>query len=486
MGNILKLLFKVFMLFMISDSVLAVRPYVLNIPLHATQISLDPATVQDVSSLWVSRQINCQLLQLQGAAVSLGVASEVSYLSPKKILITINKNASFNDGSPIRAEDVMASYNYLQNSRLVFRNIFSWIKSIESPESNQILIELNQPFPQFLDILSAPHYSLFKKSFLEKAKHNPSLWRYPISCGNYVVTKNSSSIVLLKPKKEGFPIRFHLINSNQIPLSHLNKYDISDLAITEKVKGVPEYNIVKIFDPYQIFLGLNLKKKIWKKKENRCSFMSQLNSSSIQKVYAETAILANDILPPGTMGYQNSEGDLENIKYKYSKKPLPKIEDFCVAFLAVSVPDVYRSGYLSMLKKLYPNAMQKIIANTGRFGSEFIGTQCDAIILGFKSSTFDGYGILDAFSRTDAGYNGFLSKKITEQVKASQEITSSLMRFQQYRKIIREIENECTILPIVVAPYREIYIRDSLITPGIGEVPLDEYYLGNVKRKIKA
>ena len=485
MGNLLRLFLKFFIILVISKSAFAERIDTLNIPLHATKISLDPATVQDVSSLWVSRQINCQLLQLQGAAVSLGVASEVKYINSKKILITINKSARFNDGSAITAEDVIASYHYLKNSRLVFRNVFSWVKSIEAPKENQILIELNQPFPQFLDILATPHYSIYKKEFLEKAKNQPLLWKYPVSCGNYIVKENTPSMITLKPKKEGYLIIFHLIKDNQISLSQLKAYDISDLAVIEKQNKLSGYNILKLFDPYQIYLGLNLKKEIWKNRVNRCSFLSKLNNMPVKKLYENSASIANDILPPEIIGYQDSENHLEKIKQKYSKVPLPEIKNFCVAFLSVSVPDYYRTVYLSMFKKLYPNAIQKIITNTGHFGSEFINTHCDAIILGFKSSTFDGYGIMDAFSRTDSSYNGFLNKEIIKLLKESQETTDPLIRFKQYREIVKEIENQCVIFPMVVIPYREIYIKNNLVTPGIGKVPLDEYYLGDVKRKIE-
>jgi len=35
----------------------------IRIPLPSSTISLDPTAVQDDSSLWVSRQVNCQLIE---------------------------------------------------------------------------------------------------------------------------------------------------------------------------------------------------------------------------------------------------------------------------------------------------------------------------------------------------------------------------------------------------------------------------------------
>jgi len=76
--------------------------------------------------------------------MGIDAVSAVNYSSGKKILISIKKDAYFNDGGLITADDVIASFNYLKSSRLVFRNVFTWVKSINKISSNQVLIELNK------------------------------------------------------------------------------------------------------------------------------------------------------------------------------------------------------------------------------------------------------------------------------------------------------------------------------------------------------
>ncbi len=113
---------------------------ILRVPLFARQISLDPTGVQDQSSLWVSRQLNCQLVRQKGRTIALEAASDFKYLSPKLIEITIDQKAKFTDGSPVTSKDVVATLNYLKDSRKVLRNIFEWTKSYRAKGSDKVEI----------------------------------------------------------------------------------------------------------------------------------------------------------------------------------------------------------------------------------------------------------------------------------------------------------------------------------------------------------
>jgi len=63
----------------------------LSIPLHRSLISLDPGGVQDASSLFISRQVNCQLVRSQGSNFILDAAESIKYITPLKIILIQNK-----------------------------------------------------------------------------------------------------------------------------------------------------------------------------------------------------------------------------------------------------------------------------------------------------------------------------------------------------------------------------------------------------------
>lgn len=453
---------------------------VLHLPLHASEITLDPANIQDVSSLLVSRQINCQLMRLESADLVMEAAQSVKYLTQKRILITLKPDIRFNDGSKVTSGDVIASFEYLKKSRLVFSNMFSWIKKIEKISNNEIVIETKYYYPQFLNMLAVSSYPVYKATFLHRAQTNKALWSYPISCGKYKIIKNNSSKIILKPLYGQYPVEFSFVKKNEISGDDLKKYDISDLIFTGK--PTESYQEIKTFDPYHIYLSINTHKKKWQDRKKRCAFMSRLDIKSIVQFYEGDALPATDLLPPGVFGYANSIDHISKINNMYKNNPILKADKFCLAFLTVSIPLKYQVKYFDMIKNFYPNVQARQIENSGHFGRQFIESRCDVFISGSKYNTLDAYGFLDAFTETDSNSTGFSNKKIANEIKSSQSISDPMKRFEQYRKIILELEDECLVFPILDIPYRKIYIKKNLNAPGIGMVPLDEYYLGNVKK----
>ncbi|HTM64517.1 MAG TPA: ABC transporter substrate-binding protein, partial [Gammaproteobacteria bacterium] len=317
-------------------------PKVLNIPLHAARISLDPNGIQDVSSLFVSRQVNCQLVREQGAAYTLEAAESIKYTSPLEVIIKINKNALFHDGSPITANDVIASFNDIKESRSTLRNIFNWVSEMTAVDSRTVKVKLDKPVPQFLKVLAAPNYGIFKASFLHKARSNNKLWKKPLGCGKYFITDHTNSIIKLSPVNEGYQINFHLTQSNQLTPTEAEQYDITDLQIIGNTAYLKDHSIVETYDPTQIYIGLNSNKAPWYNKAARCSFLSKLDTRAIKNKYGSFAKAANDYFPQGVLGY--------DIKNKYMSKIIdhnhqqpPTQPSFCVAFLTLSIPEKYRS-----------------------------------------------------------------------------------------------------------------------------------------------
>ena len=453
----------------------------LKIPLNAAKVSLDPSGIQDRSSLFVSRQVNCQLVRSYGSIVKEEAAESIQFETPTKIAITIKKQAKFQDGSPVTAEDIVASLNHLRKSRLVLRNVFTWIKKTDVINSNKIIITLKEPVPQFLSVLSSPNYAIFKKLFLKRAEKNPALWKMPIGCGNYKVVFSNDHIIKLTPLREGRPIEFYLKKSNQLLANEIDQYDISDLHLLGESPKVQQFKMIEIFDPTQIFLGLNSRTKQWRNKEDRCAFISKLNPQPVISSYAKRARSADDILPEGILGHESSTQSMREIAKKYGSKQLSPMKSFCLSYLTVSIPEYFRSAYLDMVKKIYKNTRAIYITDNTHFGKKFVESDCDAIVLGLKSNTLDGYDILAIFSEIDPNFTGFFDASLTKEIEGSQNEINPQIRALHYRDIINKIENQCLVYPILTVPMRYVYLKKGLYAPNIGKSPLNEYYLGEVR-----
>lgn len=445
---------------------------ILRIPLNSTSISLDPRHMQDISSLLVSRQISCQLIRNHGGIYTLEAAKSIKYISPLKILVELNSNRKFTDGSPLTAKDVVASFNYIKNSRDVLRNIFTWIDSVTALNDKKILFTLKKPIPQFLTVLSMPNYAIHKKEFLERVNKNNSLWKNPIGCGGYKITETNSQLVYLTPTEQGLPIKFFLDSNNQISSTEMGQYDIVNLTVVGNSSELNKFSILQLFDPSQIYIGLNATLSPWENKVSRCIFLARLNEADLLKSYDSAAKHSNDFIPQGTLGYDIAASYFEKNKKKYSPFSPPKVKQFCLAYLIGSVPKKYRVEYLNMLKNLYPNVRMEPITVAKQFGLQFRKKRCDAIIFSLKSNYLDAYEYLDIFDNNDANFSNIRDKNLIRQITNSQNISNPQQRANKYRKIIKNIENLCFIKPLLTIPLRTIYIRRTLKTPDIGLGPL--------------
>jgi len=476
---------KILKILIIICCVLNVSTYAdtktLRIPLHSSAVSLDPASAQDISSLLVSRQINCQLIRNQEGVLFFEAAQSVKYLAPFKIQVQIDQSRHFSDGSLITPEDIVASFNYIKNSRSSLRNVFQWIKHIDIVDKKTIVLMLKKPIPQILTVLSAPNYSIFKKSFLEKAYKKQSIWSQPIGCGNYKIADYTKNYIHLLPINHGLPIVFYLNDSNQIKADDMYKYDIVSLQVVGNASKLKNFNTLELFDPSQIYIGLNSTKSPWKKNENRCSFLSNLNVMSIVKEYAGSAQLARHFLPSGILGYDPKKIFMSDIDKKYTNRPIPKMKNFCLAYLVGSVPEQFREKYLTMVRNMYPVIQMFPIAQAKSFGTIFRRRDCDAIIFSFKSNYFDGYEYLDQFISNDINASGFKNLVLISDIKKSQDIIDPEARSNEYQEIINKIAPLCLMRPLITVPNRKIYVRNTLKAPKIGEGSFNEYDLGVVQ-----
>jgi ABC-type oligopeptide transport system substrate-binding subunit len=436
----------------------------------------------------VSRQVNCQFVRSQGSMFVLDAAESIKYITPLKIMLKISDKVTFHDGSPVTAEDVLASFNYIKKSRNILENLFAWIDKMEAIDSKTIVFSLNKHVPQFLKVLSATNFNIFKKDFLYKANKNKSLWKSPMGCGGYRVAELNNNHVKLIPVSKGLPITFYLIKSNLVALNEINKYDIvtADVIATEKELDREHFKVLRMFDPVQFYIGLNSHSKIWKNKYDRCKFLANLDVESLTASYGDMAIPANDILPKGTLGYsenRNFNDKIMDISKKATQKKISKkMQPFCFAYLAISVEDKYKVEYLKMLKKMYPNIITYRIFDTKKYGKDFVDKNCDAIVFGWKSYYLDGYEYLTFFENNDANFSGMYNKNLSNRILKSQNILSASARAKEYQSIIRKISDLCIVRPLFTLPTRKIYMRKDLKAPGIGLVSIHQYYLGNISR----
>lgn len=467
----------------VSNSTSVTDP--LRVTLQPSVISFDPGGIQDSQSWIVSRQVNCQLVQNLGPNYVLDAAESIKYITPLKIRLKLSPKAKFHDGSPVTSYDVLASLNYIKQSRNILGNLFIWINKIEIIDDQVIIFYLKKQIPQFLRVLSSTNFKILKKDFLIKAKKDKSLWKKPLGCGGYKVSEFNDHFIKLIPVNQGIPIIFYLSKTNQLNADEIKYYDIITINVIGNSKELNNFNIIDTFDPSQFYIGLNAKSKLWKNNNERCEFLSKLDTKNLLASYGNNSIKANDLLPQGVLGYSGAVDVNNTYLSKSSKKSLSKPDlkaPFCLAYLTVSIQEIYKTKYLDMIKKIYPNVVLKPIANVKKFGKIF-SKDCDALLFAWRSNYLDGYEYLTMFEDNDANFSGLTNKKLTNQILNSQNLASAESRAKAYRQIIEQIEEQCIVKPLLTIPTRKIYIRKGLNTPDIGLLSIHQYYFGNIARQ---
>jgi hypothetical protein len=152
-----------------------------------------------------------------------------------------------------------------------------------------------------------------------------------------------------------------------------------------------------------------------------------------------------------------------------------------VQFLGVSVSADARTAFLKDLARSVPNVTSGVIDNPTYFGRRFRETGSDAFIFGLKANNLDGYEYLLPFVEDDASFTGSPEPELVSEIVKSQELKETGARAEAYRAIGKRVLEDCLVLPILSRPYRTVWVRSSLETPHIGEVPLNNYYLGQVR-----
>lgn len=453
----------------------------LKIPLHTSAIWLDPTQVQDFSSLWVSRQINCQLFRNRSGNLVLEVAKQIRYVNPTIIDIKLNKSFTFSNGNVVTADDVIASIMFLKQKRAVLRNALDWITFIKKINNEEIQIILNKPHTEFIRIFSAPHYSIFPASFIANAQNNPRLWQSPVSCGAYYSVKSDSKSFTILPRSNGWPVKFYYVPNGDVSAKQSQDFDLILLNVESSINQNRNFASVRVFDPFQFFYIPNTRKSPWNSRQARCALLARLDAGEPMQEYGSLVQPAKDLIPPGTLGYLDSQGYVQNISHLGKPFKLPSLSYFSFSFFQSSIESNVRPKFDMMFGKLFAKVRHNVINNDTSLAQEFAKTNADGMVLTLKSSDLDAYEYLLLFAESASNVSGYFSQNLVADIENSQKISSSQAKVQKYRQIINYLQDNCLIYPLFTMPYEKIYVKRNLDAQGIGLVPLNEYLLNNVR-----
>lgn len=138
------------------------------------------------------------------------LATSWKWIDPTTLELELRKGVTFHDGSPMTADDVVFTFNYVltPEAKVVTKQNVDWMKSTEKVDDHKVRIHLKGPFPAALEYLSGPT-PIYPKAYFEKVGLD-GFAKAPIGTGPYriVAVENGKGIKLEKSKTywKGGPI----------------------------------------------------------------------------------------------------------------------------------------------------------------------------------------------------------------------------------------------------------------------------------------
>lgn len=147
--------------------------------------SLNPATAVDANGLSVLNLIGANLYELEGEKTVPGIADKGT-VSGGGLSWTfhLRPRLKFSDGSPLAAEDVVASIEAVSKDPTSFYGgVTEPIKKVTAKGADTVVVSLSRPYPSLPKVLAEPLMTIFPADAVGKKNfHND-----PISGGRYVL-----------------------------------------------------------------------------------------------------------------------------------------------------------------------------------------------------------------------------------------------------------------------------------------------------------
>jgi peptide/nickel transport system substrate-binding protein len=103
--------------------------------------------------------------------------------------VTLREGVKFSNGTPVKAQDVVASFQRVAKTPGAATNVFigpfvANLSSVTANGNSTAIFRFRQPFPDFAKQVSIPEFAVVPASGIAEGK---AFWKHPISAGRYAI-----------------------------------------------------------------------------------------------------------------------------------------------------------------------------------------------------------------------------------------------------------------------------------------------------------
>lgn len=345
----------------------------INIAFEDAIRSFDPRQSADANSQYIEDLVHCSLMifDADGKAIPDLLTKAPTWLSPLELELEIRKDRKFSDGSPVRSEDVVATYQSLMtNAALRRASAFDGVAKFEGGKDGKIKITLKKPDASFPTNLVV---GILKEEDLKRPadKFDPLTLK---GCGGFQIKSQSINEIVLTPNPFAVPpvkigrVNIKIVRNEKTRYAKLRagELDVVQNGISRDTlrtleKRNPKLKIIKRESLKTTYLGFNMRDPLLQKASVRDAISLAVNRKEIIDILLNgLATPARAILPPSSEYFDTSlpvpEHDPKKAEKLLDEAGYPRKEGLRFELSLKSTTDVTRisiaKAIASQLKRI--------------------------------------------------------------------------------------------------------------------------------------
>ncbi len=454
----------------------------LNLSISSNPSRINPILSTDSASSEITNWIFNGLFKYdKDGNVVCDLAKSYSFKTPTKLIIKLKKNIKWHDGYIFSSDDVVFTYNMINNPKVFtpIKSSFDKVEKVKKIDNFTVEITYKQPYFKALEIWMTgllPYHILKNEKDLMTSSFNKN----PIGTGAYKLkTLTISSDIILYANDDYFEGRakidkisykfipdtttsFYTLKQKKLDMGGLTPIQI-DRQIDDKFR-----NDFKIFEKPSFgytYMGFNLKSEKFKDIRIRQALSLAINKQEILDVlfFGHAKVCTGPFLPDTFAFNEKVQATLQNIKKaKQLLKQMGYDENNPFKFqvitnanntIRVNTAEILQYQLLKIGVKMKIRVMEwQAFLNTIVHPRNF-----DAIILGWGLSLMpDAKPLWHSSSDVKGGFNlvGYSNKKVDKLIEQGETTINKKELSKIYKKIFTHISDDL--------PYLFLYIPNSI------------------------
>lgn len=435
------------------------RPYIKAV--YSAPLSLDPAQMDETSSLVVSNLIYDGLLsftpnlELQGAIAESWSTSR----DGKTLKFKLRKNAKFQSGETVTAQDVIHSFERLMAPQSKVYSYYDCIagaddfhlgksqnvSGLRTNGSEQVEITLKYPFPPFLSVLAGATAKVLPRNV-----DGPEFFKAPIGSGpfRYVKLEKKEKITdtILdrfdgyygdSPKVSRIVLRAMPEKDALIDAKSGQIDDLANFPLNGKEDVFEKGRDVTAPVAATWIIGLNTRLPPFNDPNVRRAFRDSVDTDKFRKLIHPDAIQANGYIPPGLPGYQRSYRHKAN---KVSKSVSQKS-------IRIAIPEVLAKS--DEMKRFFESSLQAqgwnvevVPMEWGQLMKGYSDKTLQAFLVSMNMDYPDTEFLVRNFESTNSdNFSGVRDEKVDSLIRKARETQDRVRRQSIYVELVERLHD---------------------------------------------